>query len=99
MKIETIISDGVINDKELDTPENRVALKAIEAMDKQIQAEGLEHPGDIHAALTTARYIAVNTILCNFTMDKETIDAVVGIFIDDLNDTIAETIEPSETLN
>ncbi len=100
MKIETIISDGVINDKELDTPENRVALKVGIEMDKQIQAEGIEHPDDINAELTTARYIAVNSILCHCEWDnKEGINALVDLLINDIKETIDETIGPIETLH
>lgn len=90
---EIINKKGIIKDKKLNTPENRVVVKAYEATEKQIIAENLQAPDALVARLTVARMIAVNAILGHAVGDDDELVELTEAFIDDLYTILESTRE------
>lgn len=66
--IEHLLKEGKAK---AETPEGRVINAAWQAIQKQIETEGLKDPDAMVAALEAARVIATGTILHSFQRNRE----------------------------
>lgn len=88
--IEHLLKEGKAKGN---TPEGRVINAAWEAIQKQIEAEGLKDPDAMAAALEAARVIATGTILYTFQSNRDIMLKVGDDFAEGVNSTLKEVHE------